>query len=354
MKASAIILLFFVSLSSCTDKAGKPGNVKNTGAAEAPDTLEMTNNFYDNTETFSLDVAALTVDGETSNPGAVDFSALPVHSVIVKEALPDRKGGNSFVGAYRYDGYSLFDILSSRAPKKVNSEEFKPIIDLYVEIVNAAGEKVVFSWGEIYYPVDLHKIIIAKGVSRIVPSKTKDLWPLPQKSKLVVAGDLLTSRNISEPVKITIRSIPRSYTVVQGMSPMFSQSVLLKDGDKSAGEFDMTTSGPTVTYETVFYGRGRGIHSTSPFTGMLLKDVLRDKFPVTEELLKTGLFSFAAKDGYRCAVSYSELSNRNDQHEFLLIKGAENEDGGLFRIFPAPDFFSDRAVKSLSEITLVR
>jgi hypothetical protein len=56
------------------------------------------------------------------------------------------------------------------------------------------------------------------------------------------------------------------------------------------------------------------------------------------------------KDGYHCAVSYSELFNRNDQQEFLLIKTNHEEDGGLFRMFAAADFFSDRAIKAVSEI----
>ena len=60
----------------------------------------------------------------------------------------------------------------------------------------------------------------------------------------------------------------------------------------------------------------------------------------------------SAEDGYRCAISYSELFNRNDQQEFLLVKTDPGEDGGLFRIFPAGDFFSDRAIKSVSEIHL--
>lgn len=58
------------------------------------------------------------------------------------------------------------------------------------------------------------------------------------------------------------------------------------------------------------------------------------------------------KDDYRCAISYSELFNRNDQQEFLLIKTKPEEDSGLFRVFVAADFFSDRAIKSVSEIRL--
>jgi hypothetical protein len=46
------------------------------------------------------------------------------------------------------------------------------------------------------------------------------------------------------------------------------------------------------------------------------------------------------------------LFNRNDQQEFLLVKTEPDEDGGLYRIFAACDFFSDRAIKSVSEIHL--
>jgi hypothetical protein len=64
------------------------------------------------------------------------------------------------------------------------------------------------------------------------------------------------------------------------------------------------------------------------------------------------MICIAGKDGYRSAISYSELFNRNDQQEFMLVKTGVQEDGGLFRIFAAADFFSDRAVKSVNEIHL--
>jgi hypothetical protein len=56
------------------------------------------------------------------------------------------------------------------------------------------------------------------------------------------------------------------------------------------------------------------------------------------------------KDGYRSVFSYSEIVNRNDQSEILLVPCKEEKDGGKFRIFPSCDFFSDRAVKAVSEI----
>jgi hypothetical protein len=354
MKAAFLIPLFLVSLISCNNRqCSVPVNVAQSGKQIA-DSSEMTNNFYDNTESYPLPVKELMIDGEIAEPGKVDFSALPLHSVIIKETLLDSAGGDRFVGSYRYDGYSLFDILDKKILRKENSAEFNPIIDLYVEIENDKDEKVVFSWGEIYYPNNLHRIIIASGVSRIVPSKTKELWPLPVTSRIIAGSDLVTERNISDPVRITVRSIRKSFQVIKGMSPMYSKEFRLFDGEKQLAAIAPETGGKEITFNTVFYGRGKGIHSTSPFTGLKLRDVIGKYYPESRVSLKTGLFCFAGTDGYRCAVSYSELFNRNDQQEFLLIRTADQEDGGLYRIFAAADFFSDRAIKSLSEIHLIK
>jgi len=313
----------------------------------------MTNNFYYNTETYRLAVKELTVEGEISNPGEVDFSALPKRSVIVKETILDSAGKDKFIGAYRYDGYTLFDILEKRVVQKRNGEEFSRVIDMYIEIENEKGERVLFSWGEIYYPVNMHRILIADAVSRIVPTKTKDLWDLPDESRIVSGNDLVTERNISSPVKITVKSFPKSFKVIKGLSPMFSDQIkLFWQGNYIGSKTDYPPELKEVTYGAIFYGRGRGIHSTVPFTGLMLKEILTGTYPLTRESLQLGILCIAAQDGYRCAISYSELFNRNDQQEFLLIKSGNGEDGGLFRIFPACDFFSDRAVKSVSEVHL--
>lgn len=353
MKSISLYSFIFLSLISCTQTSKEIlNNGKKTGT-QFIDTSDMTNNFYDNVETYQLPVKDLYIDGEIANPGKVDFAYLPVRSVIVKETLLDSAGGDRFVGAYRYDGYSLFDILDKRILKKININEFKPIIDLYVEIENVKGEKVVFSWGEIYYPNDLHKILIASSVSRIVPSRTKELWPLPVESKIVGASDLVTERNISSPVRIKVKSYPHLFPVQQGMSPMYSLRIDIFSTSKKVEQIETLPENLTnATFNTIFYGRGKGIHSTTPFAGIILKELLRKYYPVTRENLKSGMICIAGKDGYRSAVSYSELFNRNDQQEFMLIKTKADEDGGHFRIFASSDFFSDRAIKSVSEIHL--
>ncbi|TFG40825.1 MAG: hypothetical protein E4H43_05160 [Bacteroidia bacterium] len=270
----------------------------------------------------------------------------------MKETLLDSAGKDRFVGAYRYDGYSLFDILEKRILQKTNAEEFGPMIDVFVEIENEKGEKVVFSWGELCYPNNLHRILIANDVSRIVPSKTKDLWKLPSESKIIAGNDLITEINISSPVKVTVKSFPESFKVVKDLSPMVSERIVLFDQGNPKGVVVDYPLGREITYNTIFYGRGKGIHSTEPFTGLMLKDILARAYPVSRENLQKGIMCISAEDGYRAAFSFSEVFNRNDQQEFLLVGTKKGEDGGLFRIFPAADFFSDRAIKSVSEIHL--
>jgi hypothetical protein len=326
----------------------KENSLKNM--VPAADAGDRNNNFYDNEDTYILPVNDLFVDGEIENPGKVDFTKLTKHSVIVKETMLKEDGTDTFVGAYRYDGYSLFDILNDRIIMKKNAAEFKPIIDLYVEIENQKGEKVILTWGEIFYPNFLHNTIIATEVMRIVPSKSKDLWPLPVEGKLVVGNDLITERNISNPVKITVRSYPRSIPVNRDINPLYSTEIKIVNDGNILETIKESPKLQLETVHTIFYGRGRGIHSTQPFTGFYLKEVLGKYYDMNKNNQQLGLVTVVGKDGYRSVFSYSEIMNRNDQEEVLLVPCKEEKDGGRFRIFPSCDFFSDRAVKAVSEI----
>lgn len=346
---SASVTLSTVFFLSCTNGKTDGGATvcSNSGKIIAGDTTDNTNDFYDNSETYSLPSCPLTVSGEVEEPVSVDFSKLPLRSVIVKEAKL-AGDSNSFTGAYRFDGYSLYDILNNVKLKKANAKEFKPIIDLYVQIENDKGDKVFVSWGEIYYPNDRHQVIIATQVARIVPSVTNELWPLPQNSKLVVAPDLITERNISSPCRIIIKSYPKSLPTQKGMKPMYSSEMKFYNENAEAAVWKgYPENAKEETYETIFYGRGKGIHSTQPFHGARLNTIFNKYLPLNAENIQHGLFVIAGKDGYRGVFTYSEIMNRNDQQEVLLLYRPDDKDYGSFKVFPACDFFSDRAIKGV-------
>jgi len=314
----------------------------------------QTNDFYDDAPTNTLKGSRkILVTGEVAKEMTIDLNKLPVHSIIVKETTL-KDGAAGFIGAYRYDGYSLYDILDKIVLKKKNEAEFPPIIDLYVEVSNDAGESVIFSWGEIYYPVNRHRILIAGNVARIVPSKSKDLWPLPQQTRLVAGNDLITARNISNPVRITVRSLDSKYEINKNISPMYSATMrICVNGKQRSIVDDPPGKAGTMTYKTVFYGRGMGIHGTTPFTGIMLSDFLSGYYTLSPENLRKGIAVIAGVDGYRAAFTLSELVNRNDQEEMLVIDRRNEEGSGRFSVFPAADFFSDRAIKSVREINLL-
>ena len=314
----------------------------------------QTNDFYDDAPLNELKLSKILIEGEVANPGAVDFSTLKRREVIVKETLLDGENGK-FTGAYLYEGYSLYDILNAAILKKKNEAEFPPIIDLFVEVENASGQKVVLSWGELYYPIHRHEIIIAAAVRRIVPSKTKELWPLPVESKLVVASDLYTERNISNPVKITVRSSKIVFKIDRNIPDMYAPELQFRSGDKLLSSIkEGKLTGEMVSYGAVFYGRGTGIHGTTPFTGVMFKDFTADLYPVSKQNLMTGMILVSAPDGYRAVFTYSEIFNRNDQAEVLIVPMYGVKSQGAFLLYPAADYFSDRSIRCLNEVRFVQ
>ena len=78
--------------------------------------------------------------------------------------------------------------------------------------------------------------------------------------------------------------------------------------------------------------------------------MLNDYFKYNKENIQHAIFSIAGSDGYHSAFTYSEIMNRNDNTEILLIDKDNYEDAGKFSLLAPADFFSDRAIKSVKSI----
>lgn len=309
------------------------------------------NDFYDNVPFKELPSPQLEIQGEVSNPGRVNFSRLPLRQVQVREARLVN-GTPKFVGSYVYQGYSLFDILKDKVVDKKNKKDFSSPIDLLVIVENNRGERVIFSWGEIFYPNVLHRLIVATRVAPIIPSTTGETWPLPEENKIVAANDLISERNLESPVKIIIRSWTSSLAVQKQKKPLYSDNIkIIKDGVEGRVIKELPAGATVLTYPSVFFGRGKGFHGLRDFSGISLRAILKELIPLDSQNLKGGYLMVVGDDGYRAAYTVSEIFNRNDFQEILLYESGE-KDGGRFALFAAPDFFSDRAVKAIKTIYL--
>jgi hypothetical protein len=131
-----------------------------------------------------------------------------------------------------------------------------------------------------------------------------------------------------------------SSVTLHGGSPEFTQ---------------LTAQIPHNEYLNVMYGHGMGYKGFGSYGGWWLSEVMAPCFEVSAKDLRTGMLSVEGLDGYRAAVSFSEVMNRNDQAEMILMdagdkSGEKGREG--FSTYAGCDMFVDRAIKGLSKIRL--
>ncbi|MBE0663431.1 MAG: hypothetical protein IH597_13305 [Bacteroidales bacterium] len=311
------------------------------------------NSLFHQTKEVSLKTGTLTVEGEVKTPGEINLDNHYKQEVFIKESLYDAESGINFIGAYRYRGYSLFDLLHPFNHEKKNAEVFRPAIDLYVVIENATGERVSFSWSEIFHTNNPHQIIIATEAAPIVPYRKEVNYETGDTWKVVAANDLFAYRVLVDPVKITVYSFDKKeYVINRDLEPLYSQEIQVMQDDQQIASIPMIEDEDAYTrYYSSFYGMGMGYHAARYFQGPLLSKLLEGSIDFFDpELNRHGLVCFAGLDGYRSVYSYSELFNRTDQVMHILAVPENPMDGGFYRIFHPSEFYADRSVKSLAEI----
>jgi hypothetical protein len=85
------------------------------------------NDFYDNLPFKDLPLENIEIAGEVASPGLFNLKGLPLHQVQVREAVLNGHQLN-FIGAYVYQGYSLFDILKNQIlAKKIKNNFLRPL-----------------------------------------------------------------------------------------------------------------------------------------------------------------------------------------------------------------------------------
>lgn len=314
--------------------------------AIAQDRSQSTNSMFDDSEVKSLALKSITVQGEVQDPGLVDLSALPLRSVAIKEVGLDN-GKPAFKGAYFVSGYTLYDILNSKKVKKSAENTFGPPVDLYAIVENDKGEKAVFSWGEIYYR-NSFDIVITKSIQPINPARAKTVWPLPDVPRLVCAEDLLNIRYVDNPSKITVKSF---HGAVPKDKPQDITAPEVKVSGK-AGSFVIKDIPPAVekrTYADIGYGHGMGFKGVQSVSGYLLKDLVAANLTLNPEVFGKWIVVASAKDGYRSVLSVSEIMNRSDNQDPLLIEKKE-PGAGRYMLYPVGDYFADRDVRAVAKI----
>ncbi len=343
---SIVILIILMTLGACqikTDGTTGATEVNNSGG----------NSLYHRTVETPLKVGEIFVDGEVQNPGKVDLSNYYQREVFSKQARSVAADSVDFQGAYRFRGYSLFDLLNHFLVAKKNAEDFHPATDLYVVIENDKGQKVSFSWSEIFYTQQPHQVIIATQSAPIEPFRKEVNYPAGTQWKVIAANDLYDFRTLENPIKITVKSFDKKdYVVNRKLENPVSPGFALIVNNRKVATFDSTKVDPCLQeYNSVFYGMGMGYHPIPNFRGVELSSVVQEWMPKnTDPLMSNGLVCFSATDGYRAVVSFAELFNRADQVHPLLAIPPQDSGSGYFRFYQPSCFYADMSVRNLSEM----
>ncbi|HOI41910.1 MAG TPA: hypothetical protein PK523_03110 [Elusimicrobiales bacterium] len=318
--------------------------------AAAARAQEASNSFYETGPEVRYEAGVVTVEGEVENPGPVDLTGLPLRQAAVREVAWE-DGEAVFKGAHFYSGYSLYDILRARPVRKAR-DDFRPETDLFVTVENAAGDKAVFSWGEIYYAADGFGALIAASARSVTAPKrkTEKDWPLPPGPRLVAPRDLYNCRFIAAPSKITVRSLAGDFPG-EKHEPVYAPAFSVTS---AGGTFEVKGPGKAGvrTYEAAGYGHGTGFKGMKKVEGFLFKDVLA-RAGVSPRESGSYLVSVSAGDAYRAAFSLAELINRGDNADFLVVDNGRAKDG-RFSLFSPADFFVDRNVRGMSRVGITR
>ncbi len=347
MKNILFLMMGILTISICFSQ--QPDGI--TGATTKHESNG--NSYYHKTPETSMQISELWVGGEVENSGQVDLNDFYKREVFYKEALPNDSGTVNFVGAYRFSGYSLFDLLDGFILDKMNKAEFRPAMDVYVVIENDLGETVTFSWAEIFYTHLPHQIIIATESAPIEPHKIEVDYPVTEKWTVIAANDLFSYRVLENPVKITVKSFDKkNYPIDRSLRNSISPKVKLVLDNQLLMTIDTNYKAPqTESYSSLFYGMGMGYHPIPVFEGMTLYPLIASEVQTdVKRWMKDGLVCFVGNDGYRVIYSYAELFNRVDQVKPILSKITNNPDNGYFRVYHPDSFYADMSAKNLMEI----
>jgi hypothetical protein len=309
--------------------------------------------FYHRTEETKLKSGELYVEGEVKKPGKVNYKRYGKREVIHKQATLNDSGRVDFVGAYRYRGYSLFDLLNPFFVEKKNAEEFVPTTDVYIIIENDKGDRVAFSWAEIFLSNTMHQVIIATEQASIEPYKREVNYPKGNIWKVVAATDMFAYRELENPTKIFIKSFDKKhYPIDRKLEDPYIPTVNLVFNDELKGVVDAKVDHiPHLKYTSVFYGMGMGYHDTPFFEGPMLRPMVEKHFEPNPALwMRKGLVFVVGKDGFRNVFSVSELFNRVDGVESILSIPPIESNRGHFRLYHPSAFYADFSVRNLMEL----
>lgn len=299
----------------------------------------------------------LTVRGCTAKVytfNSTELATLASTYLFTREISSDK----TYLGAYRYHGISIINILDGIKIKKPVDAAFDGPHDIIVQFKARNGKISQCSYGELVMSANMFSYILAYKREPIQPAKegdsyTKNLYKEDIKGlKLVIACDNDTTRYLDDVVEINLL-VPRYDNLFlpeakKGKSCSSTHIECISLGKLHTANFSKVQ--PQTLSNWIQVGHGRGYKGISNAKGFNLRSFLTKNFSFIPH---DAWFLFVGCDGYRCVFSYKEIFEHDSGSELFIatqIDGTSVQ--GNYMVASASDFFVDRCVWGLSHILL--
>jgi len=290
---------------------------------------------------------------------AQDMTRLECSDVRLNEVSRDGR----YHGAFSFRGPSLRSLLELAGINK-KKPDFNKDLDLAIVVKDRKGQKIVLSWGEIFYrnPAD---IIIACEACPIIPHHDRSKIPeayhdwLKQLDrdvgfpKLILSRDFYSDRCLEEITAIEVVDLHPTVSQ-QKQEILYSPQFTISGTGFESLIFDEL---PTLNRSEILFkevGDGQGYHGLKLFEGVSLTQLL-EKAGIGRDLDSAIIVS--APDGYRTLLSYGELflspAGNNIIIGDMMARKKIKERGRFFLVTP-DDLSADRHVKSIQKIEVIK
>ncbi len=317
------------------------------------------------------------VRGEVQRPGVWQLSELkkfPVIPVRLREFSPEGKYRG--LCAYRVVPFAL--LLERVGIEKSPQNAFRHKIDMAIFLANRSGQKLVLSWGEIFYQSNPTHYLLAIAKKVIKPTAHPAVAPgscttchtrkrvyrgrlLPRvlpdaltgvKFLVVRSGQIVGElRNLAS---VEIRSVRRKIPATTTRNHVFSPEVLVVSPEKTEKLAEILETGniKITTFRLPEIGSGCGYHGTFTFQGYPVKALFARELSNPDFW---GLF-VSAPDGYRTFVSRNEMVGALGKPAILaFLKDGhplESPEGKFMLVLPN-DLFFDRWIRAVNRIEIL-
>lgn len=346
--------------------------------------------------TFCMAQDAPVIKGAVSKPGVVDakvVKGLNRYHRLVK--IADSKG--NFIGSLEVRGYALRDVIDRFEVNKKDDGFDRPL-DMVVTAIGKSGEKVIFSFGEVFYTSDEGPLLV-DAARMVLPSRHEPL-KAGKKDPTITLMDINRRNTVNsvslngcnschESARVPKVYFPKGWLLIaaqdgfggryiEGLTEICVNQVGIETVDtRSSGGRDSMVESPAIvgtdgknyTFSPDDYkkqprisitdagiGHGKGYRGTSTWEGVPLKGLIQHLIPSGVNPRNTYVLVTAA-DGYRSTFSGAEVFNNSNEKCVLLIDRKDGEvlgrGSGLYTIVQSTDFFVDRNVRMVKEIRLV-